>query len=141
MAEMGRPTDYTPLYCEQVIELGRAGKSVTQIAAELDVNRDTIYEWIKVHPDFSDAITRSKQLAQAWWENAGQNGLTMPGFNASLWAKQVSCRFREDYAETSKHEITGKNGGPIETKRIQDMTDDELAAIAAGSGGGVADKA
>lgn len=137
----GRPSDYTPLYCEQVIELGRAGKSVTQIAAELDVNRDTIYEWVKVHPEFSDAITRSKQLAQAWWENAGQNGLLMPGFNASLWAKQVSCRFREDYAETSKHEITGKDGGPIITKKLQDMTDDELAAIAAGSGSGVADKA
>lgn len=141
MAEMGRPTDYTHLYCEQVIELGRAGKSVTQIAAKLDVNRDTIYEWIKVHPEFSDAITRSKQLAQAWWEDQGQDGLVMPGFNAALWAKQVSSRFREDYHDKSIHEITGKDGGPIITKKLQDMTDDELAAIAAGSGSGVADKA
>lgn len=38
-------------------------------------------------------------------------------------------------------ELTGKDGGPIVTHKPQDMTDDELAAIAAGSGSGVADEA
>jgi hypothetical protein len=38
-------------------------------------------------------------------------------------------------------ELSGPNGGPIETRKLQDMTDDELAAIAAGGGSGVADEA
>lgn len=141
MADVGRPSDYTPLYCEQVIELGRQGKSHAQIAAALDVSRMALYRWAEAHEEFRDAMTRARDLAQAWFEDKGQDGLFLPGFNASLWAKQVNCRFREDYAETSKHEITGKDGGPILTKKLQDMTDDELAAIAAGSGSGVADKA
>lgn len=31
-------------------------------------------------------------------------------------------------------ELTGKNGGPIETRNARDLTDDELAIIAAGGG-------
>jgi len=46
-------------------------------------------------------------LAQAWFENMGQSGLVMPGFNASLWAKQVSCRFRDDYTDKQQTEHSG----------------------------------
>ena len=60
------------------------------------------------------ALTRAGDLAQAWFEDKGQDGLTMPGFNASLWSKQVSSRFRDDYTETQRRELTGKNGGPIQ---------------------------
>jgi hypothetical protein len=43
---------------------------------------------------------------------------------------------REAYGlvEAQKLEVTGKNGGPIETKSAQDMTDDELAAYIGASG-------
>lgn len=111
----GRPTIYDPAHCERVIELGREGKSHAQIAAALDVARMTLYEWASRHPEFSDAITRAKDLAQAWFEDRGQAGLSSREFNASLWAKQVSCRFREDYTDTSKQEISGPGGGPIPT--------------------------
>lgn len=99
----GRPTDYLPEYCERVVELGRAGKSHAQIAADLDVARMTLYRWAEAVPEFSDAITRARDLAQAWFEDKGQTGLDTSGFNASLWAKQVSCRFRDDY--TDKQQI------------------------------------
>lgn len=51
---------------------------------------------------------------------------------------------REAYgiAEAQKVELTGKNGGPIETRRsAHDYTDDELAAIAAGGSPGTPDPA
>lgn len=128
---MGRPTDYRPEHCDRVIELGRQGKSHAQIAADLDVSRQTLHNWAKAQPAFLDAITRARDLAQAWWEDKGQNGLETPGFNASLWAKQVSCRFREDYTDTSKTELTGPNGGPIGVTSATDLTNDQLATIAA----------
>lgn len=43
-------------------------------------------------------------------------------------------------AYTNRRELTGKGGGPIETRRnAQDFTDDELAALAAGGSAGVID--
>lgn len=110
----GRPTDYRPEHCEQAIELGRAGKSKAQIAAALDVARNTLDNWAQVNPEFLSAMTRAQDLSQAWFEDKGQLGLETPGFNASLWAKQVSCRFRDDYTDASRREISGPNGGPIE---------------------------
>jgi hypothetical protein len=104
----GRPTSYRPEYCDRVIEFGRQGKSVVQMACALGKSKDSLYEWAKVHPEFSDAFTRARDLAQAWFEGVGQDGLDDPGFNASLWAKQVSCRFRADYTDTTRFEHSGK---------------------------------
>ena len=69
--------------------------------------RQTLHNWANEHPEFLDAITRARDLAQAWFENKGQDGLTTPGFNASLWAKQVSCRFRDDYTDKQQTEHSG----------------------------------
>ena len=66
-----------------------------------------MHNWAGEHPEFLDAITRARDLAQAWFENMGQSGLVMPGFNASLWAKQVSCRFRDDYTDKQQTEHSG----------------------------------
>ncbi len=114
---VGRPTDYKPEYCQRVIELGRLGKSKAQIAANLDVARQTMEDWARAHPEFLDAITRARDLALAWWEDQAQVGLvTEPGtgtFNASLWSKSVSCRFPDDYRDNSRHEVTGKDGEAV----------------------------
>lgn len=111
---VGCPSKYKAEYCDRVIELGRQGKSPTQIAAALDVARMTLYLWTDAHPEFMAAFTRARDLAQAWFEDKGQEGLFIPGFNASLWSKQVSSRYPDDYTERQQREITGKNGGPIQ---------------------------
>lgn len=116
---MSRPTLYLPDYCEQVIELGRQGKSHAQIAAALGVSRQTLYNWQDAHPEFLDAITHARDLAQAWFEDKGQEGLATPGFNASLWAKQVSARFPDDYTERTKRELTGGDGKALFPTRVE----------------------
>jgi hypothetical protein len=101
---MARPSEYDPAYCGKVIELGKEGKSYTQIAVALGIAKDTLYRWRDDYPEFSDALTRAREEAQAWWEDRGQEGLYIPGFNASLWNKQVSCRFPDDYRDTVRNE-------------------------------------
>jgi len=115
---MARPTDYDPSFCERVLELGRKGKSITVMAAELNVCRDTIYEWARVHPEFSDALTRAKTLAQAWWEDTGQAAMFMPGFNGSVWSRSMAARFPEEWRESTKTELTGKDGGAMVVESI-----------------------
>lgn len=94
----GRPTAYQPEFCEDVIALGRAGKSKAQIASKLDVHRETLNEWAKAHPEFSDAIKRAQLHALAWWENKGQKGISKGSmFNATAYIFQMHNRFRDDY--------------------------------------------
>ena len=108
--KVGRPTDYKPEYCDTVIQLGLDGYSYTQIARHLDVAKSTLYDWKAAQPEFAYALTRARELAQAWWEDIGRNQMVLPvqGFSASLFAKQISCRFPEDYTDKSKQEITAK---------------------------------
>ncbi len=104
---VGRPTGYREEYCEAVIDLGRAGKSITQIACALDINKSQLYDWEKMFPEFGNALARARQEAQCWWEDKGQTGLDADKFQASLWAKQVSCRFPDDYRDKTEKHITG----------------------------------
>lgn len=113
-AHAGQPTLYRPDLCALVLALGAKGKSYTGIATRLGVSRDSIYEWAKVHVEFSDALTRARELAQAWWEDVGQESLTTPSFQSSMWAKNMSCRFPDDWRDVTRNETTGKNGGPLE---------------------------
>ena len=111
---MARPTSYDPAYCEQIVELGKEGKSVVQMACALDVVKQTLHNWAAEHEEFLDAFTRAKQHSQDWWETKAQTGLETSGFNASLWSRSMAARFPDDYTERQKREVTGRDGGPVE---------------------------
>ena len=122
----GAPPKYKEEYCELVKKLGKGGKSITQIAVYVGVVKQTIYNWEKEHPEFLDALTRARQNAQAWYEDIGQRGLTMgKEFNASTWAKQVSCRFPKDYTEKIKHDGVVK----VKPFSLSDCTDEEIKKL------------
>jgi hypothetical protein len=126
---VGRPSLYKPEYCERVIELGKQGCSPAEIASEFDVDRVTLRNWADDHPEFFTALTRAKVHEQAWWERAGKSGMVADKFNAQVWTKSVSARFRDDYAE--RKEITGAAGGPLAVASVdlRGLSDAELATM------------
>lgn len=117
---MGRPTKYKPEFCDTVVELGALGKSKAQMAAAMGCSRMSIDEWCKEHKEFSDAIARARDLAMAWWEDQGQLGMWQSPegerLNPQLWSRSMSARFPDDYRENNKVELTGANGGPVQTQ-------------------------
>lgn len=118
----GRPTEYYTALCEKVKSWGREGKSLAWMAANIGVSRECIYEWTRVHPEFSDAMKLAKLFAQAWWEDLGQaNIVGAPGstLNASVYSRSMSARFPDDWRENKGVELTGANGGPVEFKKIE----------------------
>ena len=67
----GRPSSYKDIYPSLLIEeMGRKGLSVVRFCAlpELEVCKDTFYEWLKVHKEFSDAFRVAKNMCEAFWE-------------------------------------------------------------------------
>ena len=127
---MGRPTEYRPEYCERVIEFMSQGYSLTAFAGSIRVARDTVYEWIKAHRDFSDAVSRAR-----------------PARVTALEAKLLRSR---KGAETTAAIFALRNAAPDEwqdikrtdhihsLKPVETLTDAQLYAIA-GQGSAVID--
>ena len=114
----GRPSKYRPEFCEQIIELGKLGKSIAQMASHFDVDKASIYRWSEESEDFRTALARARAHSQTWWENEAQKNMDNRNFNAQLWLKSVASRFRDDYTERQQTEITGANGGALKTESI-----------------------
>ena len=61
----GRPSCYTDKYAEQAYKLTLLGATNKELADFFDVCEDTIYEWKKVFPEFSESIKQGKIQADA----------------------------------------------------------------------------
>ena len=135
-AKMGRPTLYKPEFCEQVIELGKQGKSITQMAAKLEVDKASLLKWKNEKDEFSTALRVALTYSQDWWEDNAQTGLVDRNFNAALWKHCVTSRFREDYAEKREEgpSITIVTNSTVDVRQLGDDARDALrmALLSAG---------
>lgn len=113
---IGRPPVYTTDVCARIVELGKLGYSQARMAADIGVSKQTITDWAKSHPEFSDALTLARTLSQAYWEERGHNGLENRNFNTPLYLGSMKSMFRDDYMDRSVSEIVGKDGEAIEIK-------------------------
>lgn len=71
----GQPTAYKEEYCEMLIKHMESGLSYETFAAVVDVDRDTLYNWEKLFPQFSDAKKKAFSKCQLFWEGKGLEGL------------------------------------------------------------------
>ena len=119
----GRPSDYRPEYCDAVIEAMGEGCSLTAFAGIIGVARDTVYEWIKSHREFSDAVSRARPKQVLWWERKLQRSRKGAETAAAMFAlKNVSPTDWRDVRTTQhQHSIVAAT-----------LTDAQLYAIASG---------
>lgn len=103
----GRPSEYKPEYCERVIELGKEGNLPVQMASKIGVTKQTLHEWSRVHPEFSDAFALARECAEAWHVEMGTETAIgkRPG-NAPMSKFLLSAAF--GYRETSGVEHSGE---------------------------------
>jgi hypothetical protein len=105
---VGRPSKYKPEYCEAVIAHMSDGASLTSFAAEIDVARSTINEWMEEHPQFSESVKRGKAKCAAWWERKGREGASGEAqVNPTLVIFGLKNMAGEDWRE--KQEIDHKS--------------------------------
>ena len=109
--KMGRPSLYKPdFHPKKAAELCLMGKTNPEIAQSLGVNMDTLQQWRKQYPDFSDAIKGSKDQADA--------PVVKSLYQRALGYKYQEKRVVQNPDGTTRKEITEKEVAPDVTACI-----------------------
>ncbi len=87
----GRPAKYSVAYCGEVISAGQEGLSLTAFAGMIGVCRDTISEWVKVHPEFSASVKIHQAKRTEYLERTLLSSDVGPRVTARIFALKNAC--------------------------------------------------
>jgi len=119
---VGRPTKYTADMPSSLYNAMAEGKSVTQFAAMIGVNRSTVYEWAEHHKEFSDALSRGKEAGEAYWETELQGMM----YNKEVNAPLVKLYFANRFNWHDKTEVDNRSSdGSMSPTRIEITAPDD----------------
>lgn len=134
---MGRPTKLTEDVEAKLIEWIRAGNYIETAAALCGVSKGTVFGWLRRgqeqrrgrYRDFLNAVRGAQAQAESrmllYIEKSAKKD-----WRAAAWRLEHMRPRR--YAQSQRIEHTGRRGGPIETRELSRLSDDELEAIARG---------
>lgn len=139
---MGRPSLYTPELADHICELIAEGYPLHRFNERDDVpHQATVCRWLDANPDFCEQYARARtRLADKFAEEVvaiadAADPTTMKGIehartrmDARKWASGKLAP--KKYGEWKRTEVTGADGGAIETKQHVDLSalPDELLA-------------
>lgn len=91
------------------MEFCAEGRFIEEFAHEIKVHKDTLYEWGKVHKDFSDALKRAKQANRVWFLKKLRQGYIgqIRNFNAGagIFLLKAIHGLRDDMAEEEPQDV------------------------------------
>jgi hypothetical protein len=135
-ASRGRPTSYRREFCDRLIELMAEGRSLDGCGHLLGVHPDSLYEWQKVHPEFSEAVRAGRAASTTFWESriiAVANG--GPGNAQSIqWGLRNRSRAAAGWHhDTQRLEHSGPDGGAVQVEAVtldaETLTPEERAVL------------
>jgi transposase len=126
VADTGRPTKRTPETVERIEQSLRKGMTRKASAAAAGISYQTLREWEKDFPDFAESLQSAEadsqhELLRRIWAAAEQPDR----WQAAAW--MLERRWPQDFARRQALEMSGPDGGPIETAtRPAELSDEEL---------------
>lgn len=140
--QAGRPSKYQERYCDEVREFLKDGYSVAGFAGHIGVAVQTVKNWMAEHPEFLAAVKEAQAAATLWWERRARDAATTGTGNATTIIFGLKNRARDEWQDMTRHEVTGQDGGPIETHeltgKVAALPKEQREAIRAALKGGAA---
>ena len=135
---MARPSIYSDEIAEEICGLLIEGKSLHQICRRRGMpDRRTVHRWQESKPDFAARCARAREaqadymddliLETAVASKAETAAADRVKISAFQWRAAKLAPKR--YGDRIRAEITGKNGGPIQTFDLGNLSVDELERL------------
>ena len=107
----GRPTSYKQEYCEDVVNHMSRGLSFESFAGKIRVNVDTLYEWAKVHSEFSEAKKLGFACCRLFWEELSINGIWNDPDGRNINTGMFVFNMKNRFKWTDRVEVSGTEDG------------------------------
>ncbi|MEN9498900.1 MAG: hypothetical protein RIS83_719 [Pseudomonadota bacterium] len=121
----GRPSLYTPVVGQQLIEAMATGLSLEAAAAQIGLSPRVVFDWQQRHPEFLQAVQEGRQRALLFWERrAIALAEGAPG-NSALVVLALKNRSRaaSGWHDAQRLEHTGTDGGPVQVQPVVTQID------------------
>lgn len=142
----GRPSSYTDALADLICDRIAAGESLRQICADAGMpDRTTVLRWIRQREDFAARCARAWEL-QALGDAERQREVIEQVASGELapdtgrvvlgGLQWLSERRAPRWLGTRRVEVAGDPTAPLHVRSVVELSDEALAAIAAGAAGG-----
>ena len=100
------PRKYKYEFSRMLIDHMAQGLSFSSFSAIADVNRDTLYEWLKKYPEFKEARDIGYSKGLLFWEKAGIELVMGMKGSARVWEINMYNRFKEEWKAVVKEQVS-----------------------------------
>jgi len=119
---MGRPTKRSPEREQAILNALRLGNTRANSAAYAEIDDNTFYRWLAADGMFRDAVVKAEADAEARFLGVIAKAAHDGTWTAAAW--WLERRRHEDYRKREGVEITGRDGGPIESRDVTNTLSD-----------------
>jgi hypothetical protein len=140
----GRPSGYTDALAAEIVDRITQGETLADICRDDHMpGYRTVYDWERARPDFSANITRARLYGYDQIANATRRvARGDPGYSRGDVQRdklivetdlKLLAKWDKRYGEKVQTEVTGPDGGAIQTETKLDLTGltaDQLRALA-----------
>ena len=120
----GAPTKRTAANQARIVEALEKGHTKKSAAARAGMTYQTLNEWAKDDVEFSDALEKAEGIAQG---RIVDEIAKAKAWQAQAWLAER--RWPKDFGQRQQVEMTGKDGGPIDTRDVSTLSDHEKRAL------------
>jgi hypothetical protein len=140
--DIKNPGHYKKEHCEKLIAHLSRGYSFESFGAEIKVGRSTMYDWLKVHPEWKEAkevgeaaglgllerIAVAKARGQTLKDRDGQEVYNPKAADTTMNIFLLKTRFHTVYGENKRIDLTSSDGSmtPNKKRDLSKLTDEEL---------------
>jgi hypothetical protein len=111
-----------PEWYSIIVEAGREGKHITDFLITLGISWEGHYALLKRNKKYSEAFKQYEKLCEQWWFNKAHEAMESGQsnkFNQRLWSIIMSNKFKENWRDERKLDITTQGDKINETNQIQ----------------------
>lgn len=101
MSKRGRKTLYDEKMAEEIRKLLADGCIIADVCAKVGISQDTYFHWVKIHPEFSEIVTRAKAEA-----NLG----AVQSLRTAMHPHDVTAKTVKMFKETRLRKVKTKDG-------------------------------